>query len=146
MPPFRFRLEQVLNYRRQLEEEAMQALADAVLQRDAIKKRLQALSAEITEQRQRLCRPELFKIGELAMTLEYCGALQRDAEYTRQALAEAELLVDEKRVVLIEKSKERGLLDHLKEKQAARHIQLERQHEQRVNDETATLRYKPVAL
>lgn len=146
MPPFRFRLEQVLSYRKRLEEEAMQALADAVMRRDALRDRLAALQSAVEEQRLRLCRPDLMEAGEMAMALDYCGALQRDMDFTRQALAEAETLVDARRVALIEKSRERGLLDRLKEKQALRHIQCERQHEQRINDETATLRYKPAAF
>lgn len=146
MPPFRFRLEQVLRYRRQLEEEAMQSLAQAVMRRDSLKERLDALLRDLANQRLRLSRPDRLQAGELPLILEYCAALDRDVDNLRQALAEAEELVDERRSALVERSKERGLLDSLKEKQAARHLQLERQQEQRNYDETATLRYKPAAI
>lgn len=146
MAPFRFRLEQVLLYRKQLEDEAMQALSRAVLLRDELKERLAVLHRELDEQRRSLSRPDRLQQGELALLLDYCRALERDAHQTAQALALAETHVDEQRALLVERSKERGLLDSLKEKQAARHLQLERQHEQQINDETATLRYKPVAI
>lgn len=146
MPPFRFRLEQVLAYRRQLEDQAMLALSRAVMERDALAGRLQDLEREQRELLLMLSRPDLLEAGERAQALDYRLALKSDLDYIRQALDEAEALVDERRADLVERSKERGLLDSLKEKQADRHLRSERQQEQRNNDETATLRYKPAAF
>lgn len=146
MAPFRFRLEQVRLYRQQLEEQAMQALALAAAHRDALKERIAALQKTLAEQHARLSRAESLEAAERWLTQNYASSLKGDLVSARLALEEAENNVDRCRAELVQKAKERGLLDTLKEKQAAKHLQLERQQEQRNNDETATLRYKPAAV
>lgn len=146
MAPFRFRLEQVRLYRKQLEEQAMQALAQAVMERDATMARIASLHESITEQRDRLCRADTLNAAERWLAANYETALKRDLAQAMVVLAEQENQVDLCRSDLVQKAKDRGLLDSLKEKQAERHALLERQQEQRVNDETATLRYKNVAV
>ena len=146
MAPFRFRLEQVRVYRKQLEEQAMQALTQAIVHRDALKKRIAALQQAIAEQHARLSRAEALEAAERWLAQNYAAGLKEDLHNARLALEEAENAVDRRRADLIQKAKERGLLDTLKEKQAARHLQLERQQEQHSHDETATLRYKPAAV
>lgn len=146
MPPFKFRLEQVRLYRKQLEEQAMQALAAAVMRRDGLKERITRLEKERAAQLLALSRADALDAAERWLATSYVEALARDIKQAVQDLAQAEELVDERRVELVEKAKDRGLLDSLKEKQAERHLLLERQEEQRTNDETATLRYKPAAL
>ncbi|MCL1940178.1 MAG: flagellar export protein FliJ [Desulfovibrionaceae bacterium] len=146
MAPFRFRLEQVRLYRKQLEERAMQALAQAVAHRDALKEHIAALQQALVEQHARLSRAEDLEAAERWLIQNYASGLKEDLRNARIALEEAEDAVDQCRADLVQKAKERGLLDTLKEKQAAKHLQLERQQEQRTYDETATLRYKPAAV
>jgi flagellar FliJ protein len=146
MAPFRFRLEQVRLYRKQLEERAMQALAQALAHRNALKEHIAALQQTLAEQHARLSRVEDLEAGERWLIQTYASGLKEDLQGARVALEEAEDAVDQRRANLVQKAKERGLLDTLKEKQAARHSQLERQQEQRSHDETATLRYKPAAV
>jgi len=133
-------------YRKQLEEQAMQALAKAVMQRDEIRERIAALEKSMSALRDALCRPESLTAAERWLTQGYLGAQKLDHQAARKALHQAELHVDACRVDLVQKAKDRGLLDTLKEKQADRHLTLERQQEQKTNDETATLRYKPAAF
>lgn len=146
MAPFRFRLEQVRLYRKQLEEQAMQALAAAVMHRDAIVERIGRIRNAIDEQQVRLCRPEGMSAAERWLAQSYITALKADLAVANRERKKAEEHVDTCRVDLINKAKDRGLLDSLKEKQAARHLLEERQQEQRNNDETATLRYKPATI
>lgn len=146
MAPFKFRLEQVRLYRKQLEEQAMQALAAAVMQRDALVEHISALERTASEQRARMCRADAMPAAERWLVQGYLGGLVQDIKHARWQLAEAEQHVDACRTALVERAKERGLLDSLKEKQAERHLLLERQQEQKTNDETATLRYKPASL
>ena len=146
MPPFVFRLEQVRLYRKQLEEQAMQALAQAVTARDATRARIELLLDDIAEQRERLCRAEALTPGELWLTREYEAALKRDLVHLRAMLAEQENEVERLRLELVQKAQDRNLLDSLKEKQAMRHALQERQKEQQIHDETATLRYKHAAV
>lgn len=146
MAPFRFRLEQVQRYRKQREEQAMQALALAVMRRDALNERIAALGRAASEQRARLCRPETMEAAERWLAQSYLDALAQDMKTARRELADAQDHVDACRSALVERAKERGLLDSLREKQMKRHLLLERQQEQKGNDETATLRYKPATI
>jgi len=133
-------------YRKQLEEQAMQALAQAVAHRNALKEHIAALHEALTEQHVRLSRVEALEAAERWLTQNYISGIKKDLQSAEIALEEAENAVDRCRIDLVQKAKERGLLDTLKEKQAAKHLQLEHQQEQRNYDETATLRYKSVAV
>ncbi len=146
MPPFSFRLEQVRLYRKQLEEQAMQALAQAVMQRDATKARIAALEEKLLEQRARLCEAHSLSSGERWLAGMYETALKQDLAEAERLFAEQENLVDQRRVDLVQKAKDHGLLDNLKKKQTERHLLAERQKEQHTNDETATLRHSPVTI
>ena len=146
MAPFVFRLEQVRLYRNQLEEQAMQALAQAVMRRDATLARIEGLHQAIAEQRARLCRAASLTAAERWLSHSYEYALKQDLVQAQALLVEQENDVDQCRIDLVQKAQDRNLLDSLKEKQAARHALQERQKEQRTNDETATLRYKPAAI
>lgn len=146
MPPFKFRLEQVLAYRRQLEEAAMQELASAVMRRDQLADRLERLKADEAAQRETLCRADALDSAERWLVLSYVDALRDEQKRVREDLARAEEEVDRCRVVLIQKAQERELLDKLKDKQAVRHAKEEREQERRTYDETATLRYQPVSF
>ncbi len=146
MAVFHFRLEQVLAYRRQLEEEAMQALAEATMRRDATLARIERLGTERDEQRERLSKAQDLAPAELWLARSYDEALREDLARQQELLAAQEEEVHARRIALVEKAQERELLDKLKEKQAKRHAEQERQKEQREFDETATLRYKPAAV
>ncbi|MDR1946737.1 MAG: flagellar FliJ family protein [Desulfovibrio sp.] len=146
MAPFRFRLEQVRLYRKQLEEQAMQRLALAVMERNRLLIRKEATEKELYGQRQRLCRPDLLEPAEFPVTLDYAGALARDLKDCVKALDAAEDQVDIRRRQLAEKAMERELLDRLEKKQADRHKLTELKQEQQRNDETATLRYRHAAV
>ena len=146
MAPFRFRLEQVRLYRKQLEEQAMQALAEAVSLRDSLVAGREAIQREQAVQRERLARAETLTAAERWLIQSYSNALKEDLISVENRLDLAEEEVDRCRTELIQKSQDRELLDTLKEKQTARHRELERQKEQRDFDETATLRYKPAAF
>ena len=146
MAPFTFRLEQVRLYRKQLEDQAMQALAQAVMQRDATLARLENLSKALVEQRLILSRSYTLSAAERWLAGQYETSLKQDIKEAQALLREQETFVDACRVDLVDKAKARGLLDSLKEKQAAKHRRQELQNEQKNNDETATLRHKPVAV
>ncbi|MDR2075866.1 MAG: flagellar export protein FliJ [Desulfovibrio sp.] len=146
MAPFRFRLETVLDYRKRLEEEAMQTLAGAVLRRDGLLARRQSLQGTRAEHRDRLCGAHLLTAAERWLLQGFLRALERDLKDTENALRQAEEEVDRCRTALVQKARERSLLDRLKEKQAAAHAALERANEQRAFDEAATLRYTPASF
>lgn len=147
MARFKFPLELILAYRRQLEEQAMQDLAKAKAQRDETKRRIEFLQNELATQRQRLTTAASgLPAEERWLILGYVKALIMDIEAAQRRLLHEEEIVAACLVHLIQKAQERELLDKLKEKQAKRHAQEERLKEQRNFDEVATLRFKPAAL
>lgn len=146
MAPFTFPLEQVLRYRRQLEDQAMQALAVARQQRDAMVTRIAFLEQERVQQLEKMSRAYALSPAELWLIREYDASLQRELEQCRADLIPLEEAVDVCHTDLVKKAQERELLDTLKEKQVARHAQEEKRKEQKEYDETATLRFSPVPI
>jgi flagellar export protein FliJ len=143
MAPFRFRLEQVLQYRKQLEEQAMQRLGEARALRDATLARIHEIEAEREAQLDRLAKYHCMSAGERYVETHYATALRAEKQSALSRLAMQNSTVDLCRQQLIEKAQERSLLAKLREKQAKRFSIEERQYEQRTNDETATLRFTP---
>ena len=146
MAPFHFRLQQVLDYRKQLEEQATLALAEATARRDAAVAHLRLLATQMTEQRERLSHAEGLSAGERWLIQTYQTALREESIQTGKYLTACEEQVDLCRVDLVKKAQEHELLCKLKEKQALRHAQQARLSEQREYDETATLRFKNVSF
>jgi flagellar FliJ protein len=142
---FKFKLERVLAYRRQMEEQAMQLLAAAGMRREREEARLIRLEEELGHQNISLTAC-LAAGEERRLILSFINALLTDAAAARANLA---LLREEEarlRAELVEKAKERELLDKLKSRQAERHALEEKLMEQRENDETATIRHGRQAL
>ncbi|GFK93855.1 hypothetical protein NNJEOMEG_01691 [Fundidesulfovibrio magnetotacticus] len=140
--PFRFTLAQVLDYREQLEDQAKLALAKA---QQALQERLEAtarLDASLREHLERMAR-EGASAADFWLGRNYARRLEEELAFSR--LEEARLAQDvhQRRLELVERSKERKLLEKLKETQAVRHEREEHRKEQAQFDEMATLRYQP---
>lgn len=144
---FKFKLEKVLDYRKQLEEQAMQALAEARAARDAEAARLEELRLELARQMQEMQSCAAAMTGsERWLTQNYIQALQYDVEYAQRNLASLEQVVAQRQNHLVQKAQERELLDKLKSKQAQRFAHEEKLKEQRDNDETATIRFNKATV
>ncbi len=146
MSVFRFSLEQVLRYRKQLEEQAMQVFALAVQARDKRLREKEACEAEAARQRARLASPDCLDAGERWLITGYIAALTLDIEQARADLAALEENVDKARADLTQKAQDRKLLERLKEKQADRHRLMENHKEQQNYDDIATIRFLPPAV
>jgi flagellar FliJ protein len=139
--PFVFRLEKILDYRTQLEDQARLALSkarqdlqDQVARVEALERDLAACLAEISRLKQ-MTQPELWLWSGWRKRLELD---KKEAQAKRTHL---ERLVEERRIELVNASKDRKLLEKLRAKQAEKHGQEEQRKEQNAFDETATLRY-----
>lgn len=142
---FKFKLEKVLDYRKQLEEQAMQALAEARQAEEKEKERLAGLRQDLAAQRVSL-NVSIGDAAERWLVSSYISALTDDIRTAERVL---EIIAEEivrRQADLVQKAQERQLLDKLKDKQAQRHAQEEKLKEQRDNDETATIRYKKKAV
>ena len=146
MSAFRFSLEQVLRYRKQLEDQAMQVFAQAVQARDKRLREKEALETAQREARDKLANPAVLEADERWLLAGYVSALSYDIEQARFDLAALEEAVDKARSDLTQKAQERKLLERLKEKQANRHRLAENHREQQNYDDIATIRFTPPAV
>lgn len=139
---FKFRLQKVLDYRAQLEDQAKQALAGARLAREREEATLKALKAEYAEQRARMSASAAMTGAERWLAQSYMQALDFDIGASAARLARLWEEENECREKLVAAARERKLLEKLKAKQAIRYAEEEKLKEQRENDETATIRYQ----
>lgn len=140
--PFRFKLDKVLDFRRQLEEQAMLALAQARQRYAEQADRVEALRAEQAEAEARQARECLGTAADLWLWRSYRQRLAEDLAQANLRLQQLAELVTQARNELITKARERKLLEKLKHRQAAAHAKDAQLHEQKTYDELATIRFE----
>ena len=138
MARFKFRLEQVLKYRSQLEDQASLAFGQARSALAAQAEKLKQLETNLESQESMPYR----SAQEYWLRGNFIRSLREDiaeAELARQRL---ELLVERRRHEMVKASQERQLLDKLKEKQAERYAHEQEIKEQNNLDEIASIRHE----
>ncbi len=142
MAGFKFRLEQVLRYRKQLEDQAKMAFAKAQTDLAVEVEKLVKLNNSLAEQKSLpYINNEEFWLRE-----NFIRSLKEDIAEAELNKSRFELLVERRRHELIKASQERQLLDKLKEKQAERYLHEQYLKEQINLNEIATIRYKAEAV
>lgn len=142
--PFHFSLQKVLDFRIQLEERAKQALAKAQNKYQVQVQVAQKLRDELAAHEQAMYA----SAGEDAPTSRdmwlwrnYSERLQEDLQVQEQKVLQRARELNKARRELVNSSKERKLLEKLKQNQMIRHAKEEEKREQNELDEMATLRY-----
>lgn len=144
--PFHFKMQKVLDYREQLEEEAKVDLALKQRLLEESRALFERLKIELRQCEDRLFQSALAPQSERWLMEQYIKGLKGDVANAAMQTRLHDQLVDEARKLLAARAIERKLLDKLKERQNLQYRREEQLKEQRVNDETATLRYKAPAL
>ena len=144
--PFHFKMQKVLDYREQLEEEAKVDLALKQRLLEEARALFERLKAELRQTEDRLFESALVPQAERWLLEQYVKGLRGDVANAALQARMHEQLVDEARKLLAARAIERKLLEKLKERQNLQYLREEQLKEQRVNDETATLRYKAPTL
>ncbi len=142
---FHFSLQKVLDYRAQLEEEARAAFAAAQAAEQACARHLAALQRELDLTEARLCGA-VQDNGERWLLEAYARGLREDARVAAARLAELRRALEQCRAELLHRAVDKGLLDKLKERRREQFRREEALKEQKINDETATLRHSAPAL
>jgi flagellar protein FliJ len=141
MKPFVFRLEKLLNLRKYYEEEAKIELGRAVGVLAELEGKIRALAAE----RVRAAAAQ-FMPGNSAIQIQqymyYILRLDNTKERLLKEAAMAEMKVEEAREAFLEASRERKVLDNLKEKKQKEYHKLKLNEETKVLDD---IRYKVMA-
>ncbi len=143
--PFRFKMQQVLDYRAQLEEESKVRLADAERRLRESRERLDAVLDELARAEEK-SRMGLLQNGERWLHEQYLKGLRSDRAMAELQCRMQEQLAEEARALLAARAMERKLLEKLKERQKSQYLHAERLQEQHFNDEISTLRYKASAF
>jgi len=140
--PFSFKLEKVLDYRAQLEEQAKGELAKAQRVRDAQAAAVAGLEARFAEHRAREVESRK-SVNDMWLWRQYNEALQKDLARERSVLQTLESKLQKRREEAVERSKDRKLLEKLKETQARKYNEEASAREAKENDEMAAIRHQP---
>lgn len=146
MAGFKFTLQQVLEYRGQLKEQAQVELARAQAELTREEARARELRASIEHSEQRMFTIGVNNPDERWLLEHFIKGLRTDEASTHmriRLLAETRRLAQED---LASRAKDEKVLDKLKEKQAERYAADERLKEMKNYDETAAIRFKPSTL
>ncbi len=139
--PFHFKLEKVLDFRKQAEEQARQALADAQRLHLEQEEVVSSVKRKLAEHQAK--EYEKLSAADLWLWRQYNEALKSDLTTAENRLKQLALNLQKARMIAVEKSKERKLLEKLKENQAEKYYEEESLKEQKEYDEMATIRFKP---
>ncbi|MCR5699019.1 MAG: flagellar export protein FliJ [Treponemataceae bacterium] len=115
MPKFKFTLEKVLRIREFEEEQAKVELGKAIQETERIKQTLEYVAKQRVKANHDLSTT--IDIIQLQSYQNYIMGLDAQKDQLLEQLAQAELVVEEKRLLLTEAMKKRKALDKMKEKQ-----------------------------
>lgn len=144
--PFRFSLQQVLEYREQLKEQAQVAFARAQAELLREQKNADELRQILTTQEERLFSADLTDQGERWLLENYVKGVRTDLNETLLRVRQLTAVTEETRQELARCAKEHKILDKLKSRQAERYRHDMQIQEQKSYDETAAIRFKAPAV
>jgi len=139
--PFVFRLEKVLEYRQQLEEQARLALAQAQARHDSQQQIIVDISTRLAAHNERGFGSSATQ-SDIWLWTQYREALEKDLVSARAELERLASILQTCRQEAVLRSREKKLLEKLKDRQAKKHHVQENQREQKEFDEMATIRHK----
>ncbi len=135
---FKFSLQQVLNYRTQLEQEAKIAFARIESERLREEERFKNLQSTLLEQQASLASLSGLDFEKREMIQNYVRGLREDLVKSQKYLQFLSAKVEEARKLLTEKAKDKKILEKLKEKEEKDYVYQEKQNEQKFFDEITT--------
>ena len=143
---FRFKLQKVLDYREQLEEEAKVRLAEASMRHDAALRALEEARTALEAEQRKQAENPLMGAAERWVSDQYVKGLTGDVQTAAMQERMTGQMQEEARKLLAARALDRQMLDKLKERQKRNYQHEERQKEQQFNDEIATIRFKAQAV
>jgi flagellar FliJ protein len=140
--PFKFSLQKILDLRIQREDEAKQKLAQAKFEYQQQAKLVDSIKSELEKCLTKILTDKNISQAEFWLWTEYEKGLKDDLLAAEQQLQLLGQKVNRLRQELINKSKERKLLEKFKQKQAEKYEYEQRQKEQKEFDEISVLRFQ----
>lgn len=139
---FSFKMQKVLEYREQLEEEARVQFAKVQQLLLEERRRAEAIRDLLREQEALLYESSLNDSDQRWLLEHFIKGLRTDFSSAALRVRSLHQACEEARTHLLHRSKEKKILEKLKSRQNEHYTLEERLKEQRTYDETATLRYK----
>lgn len=139
---FRFKMQKILDYREQLEEEAKVQVARIQQMLLDEQKKAEDIRTMLAEQESIMYDTPINDTGQRWLLDHFIKGLRSDLASVVLRLRTLQQAFETARQHLQYRAKERKILEKLKSKQRDTHTLEERLKEQRTYDETATLRYK----
>ncbi|MFW5721826.1 MAG: flagellar export protein FliJ [Desulfohalobiaceae bacterium] len=139
---FQFSLQRVLEYREQLEDQARLAMSRDQQAHEIQQQEVAKLQSDLGRTHADLRNLKNPTVDEMWLYREYKERLLQDLAEATSRLEELAREVTLRRTELIECSKERKLLEKLKQTQAQDFAREQQSREQKTFDETATLRHQ----
>ncbi len=138
---FKFNMQKILDYREQMEEEAKIKLAEAKRMLLHEESRMQELKELLAEKESDLYKGLDADSATRWLLENYIKGLREDIAKTATNISHLITLVEQCRTLVVMRAKDSKILEKLKEKQQERYYAAEKEHERKINDETATLRH-----
>ena len=137
MKKFKFRLQRVLDTKEDFERQRQRELGEAQQGLMIAEEKLDTLNREAEEQdeRQRILISGRAKVAELMVNNRWRVELRKRIALQSKEVKRCERLVEERRLILLEATKERKVLEKLKEKQREQHRKEYFGEQQRILDE-----------
>lgn len=139
---FNFKLQSVLNYRKQVEERLMLELADTKRRLDCGKETLEKLRREIEDLIFRLKKMGESKLSSTGASiyLSYISRMKDEENHRKDIICQIGKELKEKRAELVNASKKKRIIEILKEKRLKEYRVSLISREQKELDETGILR------
>jgi flagellar FliJ protein len=143
MAAYRFRLETVLDYRRNLEDMARQKLAAEEARLAGLERELEtaARARRRTDEEFEECKKRPMSAARFARFVETLQYQQRRADELRERLAAQRRAVEAARAALAARARERKVMEKARERDYRRYLKEEARRELGENDEMAVLRH-----
>ena len=141
---FQFRLQQVLSYRKQAEDFCVRELAEAkgaLLRHEEVMKAHSGEEEVFLRQYRNLEKAGKFRINDAILQSERQHDLFERSKKDRLRIAELSQKVEEKREAAIQASRNRRLLENLKERQLGLHLSSEAREDQKFLDEISSIAF-----
>jgi len=140
---FHFKLQQVLDYREQLRDQAQITHAQILADYHDTEKHVIDLQQALDENEYNLHNLPPAAYNDRWLIAQCIKGFREDLSLAKQRLHELTQSLDHAKIYLARRAKEHKILEKLKEKQCENYVKKEKADEQRNFDESSSMRYKP---
>jgi len=142
---FRFSLQPLLNWKRSLEDQSQMRLAGLMTRLKEQEERIESLTLQrlASEQKLKEKSEQGIRAGEYLLFKQFAEASRKDLISQENEKKRTLREIDEEREKLLAITKEKKILERLKEKQFKEFLSCLEKTEQKRADEATTLKYKP---